>query len=231
MTIYAKQKQVLLPGDVIAEGEEYRVGTGVIKDGTTYRSTVVGMFTGSGKQLSVRAFNSRYIPKVGDLVIGKIIDVSLTSWRVDIRAPYDGLLLGSNAVRRRIDPVKEDIRKIFDIGDAIKAKIISFDRTKDPSLSTKESDLGKLKEGRIVEISPSRVSRIIGKKGNMISTIRKLTRTNIIIGQNGRIWLKGEDRAHELLAIDAIRKIDMEAHTSGLTDKIKEFLTEQLKEV
>jgi exosome complex component RRP4 len=52
---------------------------------------------------------------------------------------------------------------------------------------------------------------------------------NIFVTQNGRIWLKGEDLAHERLLIEAIRKIASEAHTVGLTDRMQEFLINEKK--
>ncbi|NHJ25910.1 MAG: RNA-binding protein, partial [Candidatus Lokiarchaeota archaeon] len=50
----------------------------------------------------------------------------------------------------------------------------------------------------------------------MIKNLKNLTGCNIFVTQNGRIWLKGEDIAHERLLIDAIKKIEKEAHTVGL---------------
>ena len=43
-------------------------------------------------------------------------------------------------------------------------------------------------------------------------------------GQNGWVWLNSEDPKMELLAIETIKKIELEATSSGLTDRIKEFL-------
>jgi len=133
-------------------------------------------------------------------------------------------LNANNATERRFDPVKDDTRKIFNVGDIILTKIINFDRTRDPSIITNERGLGKLRGGRLIEIEATHIPRVIGKKGTMINMVKRLTRTQIITGQNGRIWVQGKKIDDELKAIEAIRKIELEAHTQGLTDRIREML-------
>ena len=53
-----------------------------------------------------------------------------------------------------------------------------------------------------------------------------MTNAQLNIGQNGRIVVSANDVQTENLVIDAIRKIEAEAHTSGLTDRIREYLEE-----
>jgi exosome complex component RRP4 len=52
----------------------------------------------------------------------------------------------------------------------------------------------------------------------------------MIVGQNGCIWFKGNNFEDEFLVLQAIEKIDREAHTTGLTDRVKEFLEEMVKD-
>ncbi|GAG12814.1 unnamed protein product, partial [marine sediment metagenome] len=51
--------------------------------------------------------------------------------------------------------------------------------------------------------------------------------TRILVGQNGLIWIQSDDLKNELIAVEAIKKIEKESHISGLTDKIKQFLEEK----
>jgi len=82
----------------------------------------------------------------------------------------------------------------------------------------------KLRGGRIIKIAPSKVPRVIGKKGTMVRQIKNKTETKIIVGQNGLVWIKGENPN---LAARAVKKVEEEAHLSGLTDKIDEWLEEE----
>ena len=85
----------------------------------------------------------------------------------------------------------------------------------------RQSRSRKLIGGRIMKITPSKVPRVIGKAGSMIELIKDKTKCQIIVGQNGVIWLKGEN---EGLAAKTIYKIERESHTTGLTDKITAYL-------
>ena len=87
----------------------------------------------------------------------------------------------------------------------------------------KKDDSRKLYSGTVVNVEPTSVSRIIGKQGSMITTIREKTNTRIQIGQNGFIWIdgKGGDIA---MAQKAIEMIDQRTTTKGLTKKIEKLL-------
>ena len=222
--IKVKNHDIVIPGDLLAEGS-IKHGEGVIRRGNSYYSTLVGLFQDKGEFIQVKALKGKYIPRPGDLVIGKIIEVGLTNWNVEIGSPYSANLSASNATEKRFDPVKDDTRKIFDVGDIILTKIASFDRTRDPNVLTNERGLGKLRGGRVIEIEASHIPRVIGKKGTMINMVKRLTRTQIITGQNGRIWIQGKKVEDEIKAIESIRKIELEAHTQGLTDRIREMLS------
>lgn len=228
MTINVEPKDIVTPGQVIAMGD-YKAGDGVIKRDNKYFPTIVGVFSyfENREELRVRPLQGRYYPSVGDFVIGYIEDVKLTSWEVNIRGPYLGVLLASNAVRGRFDPIKDDARRIYDMGDVVRAEILSFDRTRDPQLTTQDHGLGKLSGGQIIEFNPNHIPRLVGRKGSMISMIKKYTQSRILVGQNGRVWIKADTLENEELALKAIRQVSREAHISGLTDRIKALLEEQ----
>ncbi len=111
----------------------------------------------------------------------------------------------------------------MNVGDVILAKILMVDETMRFQVTLKDQGLRKLQDGQIVEISPSKVPRVIGKSGSMIQMIKGYTNCRIFVGQNGRIWLDGEvdDIMH---AIKAIQMIEQDAHSFGLTERVKEYL-------
>ncbi|MHA1264209.1 MAG: exosome complex RNA-binding protein Rrp4 [Candidatus Helarchaeota archaeon] len=166
---------------------------------------------------------------MGDLVIGKVINTTIVSWKVDINSAYTATLHATTVLDRSFNPLKDDIRRHFDIGDVLAAEISAFNRTRDPVLSLKGRGLGKLRGGRIIEIIPAKVPRLIGRKGSMINLIKTETNCRLIIGQNGRIWVSGRNLESELLIEKIIRKIEREAHTSGLTDRVKELIRKEMK--
>ena len=84
--------------------------------------------------------------------------------------------------------------------------------------------MGKIPTGELLKISPTRVPRLIGKRGSMIQTIEQASSTRITIGQNGIIVVSGKDKEGVTLAINAIHIVEVEAHTSNLTQRIKQLL-------
>ncbi|MCF2143547.1 MAG: exosome complex protein Rrp4 [Candidatus Heimdallarchaeota archaeon] len=237
MTIFIENRSMVTPGEIIAEGN-YNVGQNVYRKDKRIISQVIGLVSIKDDYINVVSLKGKYIPRVGDTVIGKVTDVSLNTWTVDIASPYPGILRPATSLDRRFDPVKDHTRKFFDIGDVISAKVFSFDRTRDPVLTLRDNNrsgsttfLGKLVGGRVIEISPSKIPRLIGRRGSMISTIKQYTNCRMIVGQNGRVWFKGNSFEEEYLVLQAIEKIDREAHTTGLTDRVKEFLEDARKKM
>ncbi len=167
---------------------------------------------------------------VGDTVIGKVVEVSLSGWIIDVKAPYLAMLRAGDVLERSFRPQKDDLPSMFDIGDLLIAKIVASDRTRGPLLTIREPGLGKISRGQITEITPTKIPRLIGKKGSMITTIKKEAGCQILVGQNGLILVSGKSSEDEHLAIRAIRKVEQEAHTSGLTDRVAGMIRNEKSE-
>jgi len=118
---------------------------------------------------------------------------------------------------------KKELNKVYDVGDVLFLRVVDVDEIKKAKLGLKGRGMGKFKGGIIVEISPTKVPRLIGKKGSMINMIKDKTNCKIVVGQNGLVWVKG-DEDMEQLTREIIQLIEKEAHTSGLTNKIKNKL-------
>jgi len=170
------------------------------------------------------------MPVVGDLVIGKVVETRLGAWNVDINAPYVGVLFTSEAFGRSFNSKRDEMTSMLDTGDLIVAKIISFERTRDPMLTIREPGLGRITRGHVIKISPTKVPRLIGKKGSMITLLKRETSCQIMIGQNGYVLVSGAKPELEALAILAINTIEKNAHTTGLTDRISELIKNEKKE-
>lgn len=181
-----------------------------------------------GNTVKVVALQGAYIPKEGDLVIGIINIVAGNNWKVDIGGPYGASLHANNALRR---PYSDDISEYMDIGDAISAEVIAFDRNSGPFLGMKGRGLRVLTDGMILEVSPAKIPRIIGRRGSMINMINNHLKIQTIVGQNGRIWIQAPNTEILRLAIKAFRTIETEAHTQKLTDRISQMLVEELEKI
>ncbi len=226
--IYVANRQIVRPGDLLAEGEDVKAGEYTYRIGSKIYSTILGLANVDNGNVSIIPLEGVAIPKEGDTVIGLIVGVGITNWIVDIRAPYKAILNASEALES-FNPITDDLRRYLDVGDYIVAKIIVFDRTRNPMLTIKGKGLGKITEGIVIEIKPSRVPRVIGKKKTMLNTLTEMTGCSIVVGQNGRIWIRCPNKHLEDILVRAIKKIEDEAHIPGLTDRVKKFIEEEKK--
>jgi len=224
--LFYEGKQLVTPGDLLAEGN-YVAGDNTYRDNDKIYASRLGLVDFEDRKVYVVALKAFYVPSVGDTVIGKVVEVSTGGWIVDVNAPYLAMLRASDVTDRPFRPRTSDLPSIFDAGDLIIAKIVAYDRTRDPLLTVREPGLGKIMRGQLVEITPTKIPRVIGRKGSMISMIKKETGCQITIGQNGIILIFGKTPEDERLAVMAIHKIENESHTSGLTDRVTEMLRKE----
>ena len=227
MSAKFESRDIVIPGDLIYEGR-IRTGENTYREKGNVYAAKVGLVNYGKDRVSVIALEGGFIPLVGDLVIGQVIDIELGQWKVDIGASSTAILTIPDAINSSFR-TNIDMIRILDVGEIIVAKIVDLDRSRTPILSIQGRDLGKVYGGFIINITPSKIPRLIGKKGSMINMILRETECQVTIGQNGRILINGKDRDSEELVVKVIRKIEAEAHTSGLTNRIQEFFT-KLKE-
>ena len=217
------KRRYVVPGDKIIEGS-FRPLMNVIKVGNSIIATRIGIAETGRDGVKVIPLSGVYIPRVNDIVIGKITDHSSLSWEVDVNSCFSAHLPAQDVFGRDFSPARDDMGRQLATGDLIAARIIAFDRTRDPMLTIQDKDLGKIPRGELLKISPTRVPRLIGKRGSMIQTIEQATQTRILIGQNGIVVVMGRNLDGTKLAIRAIRMVEEEAHTANLTQRVKVLL-------
>jgi exosome complex component RRP4 len=213
-----ENKDLVIPGQILAD-DEYYSGRGTFKENGKVCSSLLGRVSLRNKKIRVIPLKSKYVPKKGDVVIGKIKDVRFSMWDVDINSPYSGILPAFEVFGRE----KKVLNKVFDVGDVLFLRVVEVDEIKKAKLGLKGRGMGKFKGGIIVDIAPTKVPRLIGKKGSMINMIKDKTKCKIVVGQNGLVWVKGNEDMEQLTR-EIIHLIEEEAHTSGLTNKIKNKL-------
>jgi len=218
-----QKKRYVIPGDVITTGP-YRPEQCVTMVGDKIIATTVGISDISEDSVRVIPLTGMYIPKGSDLVIGKVVSHSSLSWEVDINSCYVGILPATDVFGRGFSASEDELTSKLGKGDLIAARIVNFDRTRDPLITIADNELGKIDSGELVEISASKIPRLIGKRGSMIQTIENATNAAITIGQNGRVIISCENSNGVLKVKKAIKMIEEQAHMTNLTDKIQEML-------
>ncbi|MFQ5837205.1 MAG: exosome complex RNA-binding protein Rrp4 [Thermoplasmata archaeon] len=213
------KREVVVPGDLL-DGGDLKPGVGTFSEGGPIYSALLGIKSERAGYVNIIPLGGRYIPRPGDAVIGKVVDVGPTYWVVDIDSPYPAPM-HVNEVPWRVD--FGDTARYLDVEDAILAKVLSVDETKRVNLTMKDHTSRKLTGGQIVEISHAKVPRVIGKKGSMINLIKSYTKCRMFVGQNGRIWIDGsiDDMIN---AVAVVKMVEEQAQVMGLTETVKAFL-------
>ena len=215
-------KAVVVPGEELATGIDFLPGYGTFREGEQIIASRLGVATVEGSLVKVMPLSGKYLPMKNDVIIGKVTDVAVSGWRVELNSAYSALLSMKDATSEFI-PRGSDLTRFYDIGDYMITKIINVTSQCLVDLTMKGPGLHKLPPGRIIRVDPNKVPRIIGKQGSMVTLVKDATGCKIMVGQNGVIWVQGTPKT-ELVAISAIRKIEEEAHVSGLTERMKAFL-------
>jgi len=222
------KRKYVIPGDVITTGP-FRPEQNVILEGNKIVSTTIGISEIYDDSARVISLTGKYLPKINDLVIGKVISHSSLSWELDINSCYVGFLPAQDVFGRDFSAHADELTSKLKSGDLVAARIANSDRTRDPLITIADRDLGKIDSGELVKISPSKVPRLIGKKGTMIQTIENATEAAITIGQNGWVVISCETPEGLLKAKKAIQMVNEQAHVANLTDQVKEMLESRVE--
>ncbi len=196
--------KIVIPGDKISDNVLH-IPSGYSQNGKTY-ATTVGMMDDEGRYTPLE---SVYVPKIEDTIVGIVIESASWGYSLNINLASKGVISS------------KDTRMRLNAGDLVVGRAGSLNSFGEASLV----DVEKLDGGILLEVPTSKVPRIIGRKSSMINIIRDKTKTNAIVGNNGLVWIS--DSGNVSLVTKTIDMIVINAHTSGLTDKISKFLDEQ----
>ena len=228
MSILIKERDVVIPGEALAEGMDFLPGDNTYREEDKIYSKSLGLVSVAGRVLKITPLGGPYILKPGDKIIGKVKDILMSGWRIETGTAYTSMLSMQDASSRFIRK-DEDLSRILAIGDYVVVKITKVTSQNLIDVTMKEPGLHKISGGRVIKINSQKVPRVIGKQGSMISLIKTHTGCEITVGQNGLIWLRGTPEG-EYLASKAIKESESRSHESGLTEKMEKFLSSK-KEV
>lgn len=219
MTKETNERQIAIPGEMIAEGEDYLPGEWTEKREGKIYSIRYGLIEESNKLIKVIPLSGTYSPRRGNVVIGKVESINFNGWIIDIGAS-DSAFLSLMEVPRYVN--KDALEEVMEIGDTVIAKIWGINK-RGIDLSLKSRGLGVVDEGLVFTINPNKVPRVIGKEGSMIKLIKEKTGCNITVGQNGTILINGDSIEKELLAKKSIMHISDKSYIKGLTEEMENF--------
>ena len=204
------KKKIVVPGDLVTE-QRKRLGKHVFTENGKIYSDALGITNPDSDSASVVPLHGNYVPGRNDIIIGIVSTETYNGYLIEINSIYKSFISK--------DMVRDRLQK----GSVISAVITNVNEVNEADLDDIRSFFG----GEVIEVSPSKVPRVIGKSGSMMQVLKNGTGANIVAGRNGWVWAKDGNIPLLLEAIDLIEK---EAHLSNLTNKVEEFLKKKSKE-
>jgi len=218
------KKEIVIPGEIISKGNDFLPGDWTMKQGENIIATRIGIVEKYDKLIKIIPISGVYIPRGGNVVIGEIKDLTMNGWMVNIGGPYSAFL----PLRECPGFIEEsEMENVYGIGDLIVTRIFDVRRTSvDLTMKSRERGLGKIQNGIVVRVNPHRVPRVIGKEGSMIKMIKDASNCYITVGQNGLIWINGDDIEKQAFAKRIVEYIVDNTTTEGLTEKVEKWIAE-----
>lgn len=215
------ERQIVVPGEAIVKGNEYLPGEGAYRDGEEVVAGKYGIPNITDKHVKVIPLSGAYYPRRGNTIIGTVVDITFNGWLIDFSGAQNAFLPVAE-VPRYIN--RNELREYLDFGESVVVKVWDV-KSRGVDVSMKMRGFGKIEGGMIVNVSPNKVPRIIGKEGSMVKLIKSATGCDITVGQNGKVWIAGDRSDMEIATRKIVEFIVQNAVTSGLTEKVQEFIT------
>ncbi|KAL4709819.1 hypothetical protein ACJJTC_001273 [Scirpophaga incertulas] len=177
------------PGEVISGMKDYMRGHGTYAEDDCLKASVAGVMQKVNKLICIRPLKNRYVGEIGDVVVGRVLEVQQRRWKIDTNSRLDSVLqlssvnLPGGELRRRSVEDEQMMRQLLQEGDLISAEVQNVFSDGSLSLHTRSLKYGKLKQGILLKVFPSLIKRRKNHFHNLPCGI------SVIIGNNGYIWI------------------------------------------
>ncbi|XXG80746.1 hypothetical protein AAC387_Pa09g1538 [Persea americana] len=161
-------------------------------------ATLCGVVERVNKLVYVRALRARYKPEVGDIIVGRVVEIAPKRWRIEINFSQDALLMLSamnlpDGIQRRRTAVDElNMRSIFGENDVVSAEVRGLQHDGSLQLQARSQKYGKLERGQLITVSPYLVKR----RKQHFHHLEQYG-IDLVLGCNGFIWVGEHVEAQE----------------------------------
>ncbi|KAI1006102.1 hypothetical protein K3495_g2117 [Podosphaera aphanis] len=224
------ESEIVTPGETVTDDPQWMRGHGtyVPPFSTEIKAAVAGTVQKTNKLLSVRPLRARYTPEIGDLVVGRIVEVQSKKWRVDIGAPnlaalpLSAINLPGGIQRKRTENDELQIRTFFSEGDLLIAEVQQLNQNGMANLHTRSLKYGKLRNGVFMSVSGTGGGGVARARRQVwqIETANGGGKVQVILGVNGYIWICKHVEVADETAITRIEESISSTVYSSQNDEI-----------
>ncbi|KFD68871.1 hypothetical protein M514_10034 [Trichuris suis] len=194
------EKRFSLPGDEVGMAtENSKLGPGLGVTKMVLTSQRCGIVKQRGKWVWLDYLEKRYVPNVGDQVVGQVTHKISDGWRVEVgcaalvNLPYMSF---ENATKR--------FRPNVQIGDLVYGKIVE---TVEAEMSCIGHNYGVLPSGgNILRLAPGDARRLLLHYNVVAETIGKKFASEITCGVNGWVYIKAAEHKQMIIIANAIQR-------------------------
>ncbi|KAK4263524.1 hypothetical protein QN277_028920 [Acacia crassicarpa] len=203
--------QSVVPGDMVLDlsslsNQTIKLGGGLYQDCDAISVMKAGRLRFSKpNKYWVESSQKRYVPHVGDSVLGIVVDVRSDNFLVDIKGPsiaYLPVLAFEGGTRRNIPK--------FEVGTLLYVRVVKANPGINPELSCtdasgKAAEYGVLKDGYMFECTTG-LSRTLLSSPTcpVLDALGKKLSFEIAIGLNGRVWVNATSPSMTIVVANAI---------------------------
>ena len=215
---YVENKEMVLPGTLLADNN-YTTGRFTFHENDKIYSDTAGLVYFNSEKVSVIPFKYSYNPEYGDLIIGRVIGSSYSSWTIDINSSYNGFLLTSELY----DKNEQNISNIINMNDMLLLRVSNVDEIHRVKLTLRSHGLGKFNQGFIIHVKQPTIHFLSEENAFLTNMIQEYTHTDIIVAKNGLIWINGLNEDIEK-TIQVVKLIEKEPFKYNLIKDVQSML-------
>uniref|UniRef100_A0A0G4HJ59 K Homology domain-containing protein n=1 Tax=Chromera velia CCMP2878 TaxID=1169474 RepID=A0A0G4HJ59_9ALVE len=154
----------------------------------------------------------RYVPRIGDLVIGTVGQKFAEHYTVDIGAPMEAVIssLAFPMATKRNKPNLSQgsilLCQVKNCGADVVTELTCCLRGDVKGWTTGENYLGEFREGVDISVPLAYAHYLQSDDCDLIELMGEIEKQfEVAVGANGRVWLKGEDGSRTLRLCECIR--------------------------
>lgn len=153
-------------------------------------ATLCGVVERVNKLVYVRALRARYKPEVGDIIVGRVIEIAPKRWRLEINFSQDAVLMLQSmnlpdGIQRRRTAIDElNMRSIFEENDVVCAEVRGFQHDGSLHLQARSQKYGKLERGQLLRVP----AYLVKRRKQHFHDLEQFG-VDLILGCNGFIWV------------------------------------------
>ncbi|KAL8457783.1 hypothetical protein ACS0TY_035602 [Phlomoides rotata] len=206
--------QYVFPGDIVLDlskmtNQTIKLGSGLIQDGDFITVMVAGTLRFSKpNKYWIESSHKRYIPSIGDNVLGIVVDTRSDNFFVDIKGPtlaFLPVLSFEGGTRRNIPK--------FEVGTLLYVRVVKANHDMNPELSCmdatgKAAEYGPLKDGLMFDTTTGLSRMLLSSPSPVLETLGKKLAFEIAVGLNARFWVNASSPSVVVLVGNTIMQME-----------------------